>query len=219
LERPGLALIEHLCAARLALEGPDSWSIGPVPGEHPERPCLVPPTMYVKMGLFGLENLATEALAEKEVYESLLVLTHAKTRGSTAAVATAAIYRVTQMNATYDYVIVDSGAGGAAYRLAQTGAFLSREPWLDRAGRTFCPEQHCKLGGKAEWDGAAMATPPVVKPSGLPGTAHACGTPVAGLYPEASVVDASGRVHCGRGLCVVDGGILPTGTGVGEAPA
>jgi hypothetical protein len=49
--------------------------------------------MYVKMGLFGLENLATEELARKQVYEFLFVLTHAKTRGSTAAVvAPAALY-------------------------------------------------------------------------------------------------------------------------------
>ena len=59
----------------------------------PARPFLVPQTMYVKLGLFGLENLKTEELAEKRVYEFLFVLTHAKTRGSTAAVvAPAAVY-------------------------------------------------------------------------------------------------------------------------------
>jgi len=90
---PGLALIEHLYAARVALVGADTWSLGPVPGEDPERPFLVPQTMYVKMGLFGLENLATEVLADAGVHEFLFVLTHAKTRGSTAAViAPAALY-------------------------------------------------------------------------------------------------------------------------------
>ncbi|MBK8534623.1 MAG: hypothetical protein IPL59_05575 [Candidatus Competibacteraceae bacterium] len=49
--------------------------------------------MYVKMGLFGLENLATEDLARRGVHEFLFTLTHAKTRGSTAAViAPAAVY-------------------------------------------------------------------------------------------------------------------------------
>jgi hypothetical protein len=49
--------------------------------------------MYVKLGLFAMENLATEALARRGVYEFLLTVTHAKTRGSTAAViAPAAVF-------------------------------------------------------------------------------------------------------------------------------
>ena len=49
--------------------------------------------MYVKMGLFGMENLATEELARLRVYEFMFTLTHAKTRGSTASViAPAAVY-------------------------------------------------------------------------------------------------------------------------------
>ena len=90
---PGLALIEWLYDKRVALVGTDTWSIGPVPGEDPERPFVVPQTMYVKMGLFGLENVATEELARKRVHEFMFTLTHAKTRGSTAAViAPAAVY-------------------------------------------------------------------------------------------------------------------------------
>jgi hypothetical protein len=52
--------VNWLYQQRIALTGADTWSFGPVPGEDPERPFLVPQTMYVKMGLFGLENLATE---------------------------------------------------------------------------------------------------------------------------------------------------------------
>ena len=90
---PGLALIEWLYQQHIALVGADTWSIGPVPGEDPERPFLVPQTMYVKMGLFGVENVATERLAKEKVYEFLFVLTHARTRGSTAAVVSpAAVY-------------------------------------------------------------------------------------------------------------------------------
>lgn len=90
---PGLALVHWLYEKRIAITGCDTWSYGPVPGEDPERPFLVPQTMYVKLGLFGLENLATEALAQRRVYEFLFTLTHAKTRGSTAAVvAPAAVY-------------------------------------------------------------------------------------------------------------------------------
>lgn len=90
---PGLGLIEWLYARRIAVLGADTWSIGPVPGEDPERPFLVPQTMYVNMGLFGLENVATEKIAGQGVYEFLFVVTHAKTKGSTAAIISpAAIY-------------------------------------------------------------------------------------------------------------------------------
>ncbi len=90
---PGMAVIQWLYEQRVALTGADTWSYGPVPGEDPSRPFLVPQTMYVKMGLFGLENLATEELVRRKVYEFMFALTHHKTRGSTAAViAPAALY-------------------------------------------------------------------------------------------------------------------------------
>jgi kynurenine formamidase len=90
---PGLAVVQWLYEQRIALTGADTWSYGPVPGEDPQRPFVVPQTLYVKLGLFGLENLATEELARRRVYEFLFTVTHAKTRGSTAAViAPAAVY-------------------------------------------------------------------------------------------------------------------------------
>ncbi|MBK8176728.1 MAG: cyclase family protein [Rhodospirillales bacterium] len=90
---PGLDLIRWLYDRHVAAVGTDSWSIGPVPGEDPARPFLVPQTMYVDMGLFGFENLATEELARRNIYEFLFVSTNARTRGSTAAfVAPAALF-------------------------------------------------------------------------------------------------------------------------------
>lgn len=90
---PGLALVEWLYEQRIAALGTDSWNIGPVPGEDPEQPFLVPQTMYVKMGLFGFENLANQGLAERRVYEFLFVNTHGRSRGSTAALmAPAAVF-------------------------------------------------------------------------------------------------------------------------------
>ncbi|MCC6714651.1 MAG: GMC family oxidoreductase [Gammaproteobacteria bacterium] len=44
---------------------------------------------------------------------------------------------------------------------------------------------------------------------GLSGTAHACGTLVAGRDPRRSVVDANGLVHGMENLYVVDGSVLP----------
>lgn len=90
---PGLETVRWLYTQHIAITGADTWSYGPVPGEDPERPFLVPQTMYVQFGLFGLENLATEQLAARGVYEFLFVVTHGRTRGSTAAiVAPAAIF-------------------------------------------------------------------------------------------------------------------------------
>lgn len=86
----------------------------------------------------------------------------------------------------YDYIIIGSGAGGsaAAYKLAMAeqqvlllekgnelpvdgstldfkrviseGVFKSKEPWLDRQGKRFCPEEYFNLGGKTKWYGAAL---------------------------------------------------------------
>jgi len=85
-----------------------------------------------------------------------------------------------------DAIIVGSGAGGAAaaYRLVQGGLrvlllekgdhlptdgstldvqrvvhdaeFLSREVWVDGAGRRLTPEEHFNVGGKTKWYGAAL---------------------------------------------------------------
>ncbi len=86
----------------------------------------------------------------------------------------------------YDAIIVGSGAGGsaAAYQLARAGLevlllekggalpndgstldfravvgegrYLSREPWVDRSGQRFAPEEHFNVGGKTRWYGAAL---------------------------------------------------------------
>jgi len=50
--------------------------------------------MSVELGLFGLENLATEGLVERKAYEFLVVNAQAGTRGSTAVfLAPAAVFR------------------------------------------------------------------------------------------------------------------------------
>jgi kynurenine formamidase len=88
----GMAVAEWLVEHRVALSGADTWSFGAVPGEDPERPFVVPQALNVKHGLFIMENLATETLAAAQVYEFMFVLTHHKTRGSTASgIAPAAV--------------------------------------------------------------------------------------------------------------------------------
>jgi len=86
----------------------------------------------------------------------------------------------------YDTIIIGSGAGGsaAAYRLTKAGKqvlllekgqelpkdgstldyhqvidqgiFKSKEPWLNKQGKIFVPEEYFNLGGKTKWYGAAL---------------------------------------------------------------
>ncbi len=51
----------------------------------------------------------------------------------------------------------------------------------------------------------------------LHGTAHACGTLIAGSDPRTSVVDSVGRVHGLDGLTVADSSILPRSSRVNPA--
>ena len=82
---PGLELALWLVEKKVALTGCDTWSFGPVPGEDPARPFEVPQTLNVRNGLFIVENLFTQELANAGVYEFLFILTHAKVRGATGA--------------------------------------------------------------------------------------------------------------------------------------
>ncbi|MCZ6484993.1 MAG: cyclase family protein [Acidobacteria bacterium] len=82
---PGLELALWLVEKKVALTGCDTWSFGPVPGEDPARPFEVPQTLNVRHGLFIVENLFTQELANAGVYEFLFILTHAKVRGATGA--------------------------------------------------------------------------------------------------------------------------------------
>jgi kynurenine formamidase len=81
----GMDAVRWIVENRIAMTGADTWSYGAVPGEDPQRPFLVPQTLNAKYGLFIIENLDTHLLADEKVYEFMFVLTHYKTRGSTAA--------------------------------------------------------------------------------------------------------------------------------------
>jgi len=58
---------------------------------------------------------------------------------------------------------------------------------------------------------------PVARSIPITGTAHACGTLVAGRDPATSVVDADGRVHGLQNCYVVDGSVLPRSSRVNPA--
>jgi kynurenine formamidase len=82
---PGLDLASWLVERGIALTGCDTWSYGPVPAEHPDRPFEVPQLLNVRHGVFVVENLDTSKLAADGVREFALVLTHPKLRGATGA--------------------------------------------------------------------------------------------------------------------------------------
>ena len=81
----GMDAVSWIVENRIAMTGADTWSYGAVPGEDSQRPFLVAQTLNAKHGLFIMENLDTGLLAVEQVYEFMFVLTHYKTRGSTAA--------------------------------------------------------------------------------------------------------------------------------------
>jgi choline dehydrogenase-like flavoprotein len=105
-------------------------------------------------------------------------------------------------SASYDAIVIGSGAGGAAtaYRLTvaglqvlllekgaylprdgstldiqrvvHQGEFLSRERWLDGRGGPLTPEEHFNVGGKTKWYGAALLR--FAEHEFAPDVAHGC---------------------------------------------
>jgi kynurenine formamidase len=100
--RPGDAVLFHTGWGRLwgvdndryaagepgpgpALTGCDTWSYGPYPAEDAHEPFVVPQTLNVDHGIVVAENLRLGEAARAGLTEFLLVVSHAKIRGSTGA--------------------------------------------------------------------------------------------------------------------------------------
>lgn len=69
--------------------------------------------------------------------------------------------------------------------------------------------EHRRLASTLQRQLLGLGYVALVKSIPLAGTAHACGTLVAGDDPMTSVVDAQGKVHGMRNLYVGDGSVLP----------
>jgi choline dehydrogenase-like flavoprotein len=70
-------------------------------------------------------------------------------------------------------------------------------------------EEHRRFVRTLQGQLARLGYLPLTRSIALVGTAHACGTLIAGHSPQTSVVDAGGRVHGMENLYVVDGSVLP----------
>jgi choline dehydrogenase-like flavoprotein len=92
-------------------------------------------------------------------------------------------------------------AAGAAHELPSVDYDARRAP-VPLAEHRRLVASFCRDLWRAGYPNAAQRI-------GLAGTAHACGTLVAGNDARASVVDAEGRVHGLIGLTVADGSVLP----------
>lgn len=78
-------------------------------------------------------------------------------------------------------------------------------------------DEHRRLVARFKRDLLAAGLMPLSQPIPVTGTAHACGTLVAGNDPAVSVVGADGRVHGMDNLYVVDGSVLPRSSRVNPA--
>ena len=82
---PGMAMVDWLADHRVAITGCDTWSFGPVPPEHPDRPFVVPQTLNTRHGVVIMENLRLRDLVTLRHHEFMFVMSHPKLRGATGA--------------------------------------------------------------------------------------------------------------------------------------
>ena len=101
---------------------------------------------------------------------------------------------------------------GSAPENRVRGAGASRKrPTVDYDARRApaALAEHRRLVASFSRDLWRAGYPNAAQRIGLAGTAHACGTLVAGTDAARSVVDGDGRVHGLEGLTVADGSVLP----------
>jgi len=81
----GLSAAEYLGEAGIAIAGADTWPVEVVPNPNPALAFPVHQELITKRGIFIHENLATERLAEKNVYEFAYIFSPMPTKGATGS--------------------------------------------------------------------------------------------------------------------------------------
>jgi choline dehydrogenase-like flavoprotein len=107
------------------------------------------------------------------------------------------------------FLQTEDGSDPANRVIARTNG--ARYPQLDYdpARLPAAREEHRRLVRDFNRSLLKIGLPAAAKTIPLAGTAHACGTLVAGHDPRTSVVNAEGQVHGLDNLYVVDGSVLP----------
>ena len=84
---PGIGMDAErwLCNRKIVLVGTDTWGSEAVPHEDPERPFQVHQLLLVRHGIYNLENLDLEELAQDKVYEFAFVFAPLRLKGATGS--------------------------------------------------------------------------------------------------------------------------------------
>ena len=79
----GLAASKWLASKKVVAIGADNMALEVVPGENPKIIFPVHQHLLVKQGIYIVENVKTDALAKKKLYETTIVMLPTKFRGAT----------------------------------------------------------------------------------------------------------------------------------------
>jgi kynurenine formamidase len=81
----GIEAAQWLAGRKIVLVGTDTWATEVVPSEDPDRPFPVHQFLLVRHGIYNLENLALDELAQDKVYEFAFVFAPLRLKGATGS--------------------------------------------------------------------------------------------------------------------------------------
>lgn len=81
----GMEAGRWLCDRKIVLVGTDTWASEVVPPENPDRPFPVHQLLLVRHGLYNLENLDLEELAQAKCYEFAFLFAPLRLKGATGS--------------------------------------------------------------------------------------------------------------------------------------
>jgi kynurenine formamidase len=81
----GLEAARWLAEQKISLVGSDNWAIEVVPSEDAERPFDVHPLLLARHGIYLLENLDLQSLADDKTYEFAFVFSPLRLKGATGS--------------------------------------------------------------------------------------------------------------------------------------
>jgi kynurenine formamidase len=81
----GMEAARWLCDRKIVLVGTDTWATEVVPPEDPERPFPVHQLLLVRNGIYNLENLDLEELAQSKAYSFAFIFAPLRLKGATGS--------------------------------------------------------------------------------------------------------------------------------------